>query len=104
MKLLKIVGMLLVACVTCTAVAAKTPEEIVREAIGAGGLQGGIKAFDALKTAEAAGSAGLGVLRFSRGIERFAQAMYRHGPSPWQSQSAAAELRAIPHHPVRPQR
>jgi hypothetical protein len=82
MKLLRFAGMLLLACVTCTAVAAKTPEEIVRDAIGAGGLESGIKTFDALKTVEAAGSAGLGVLRFSRGIERFAQAMYRHGLRP----------------------
>ncbi len=60
---------------------AKSPEEVLREAFS-NSLEGGVTALASMPKAEAAASAALGVARFTRGIERFAQAMYRHGLRP----------------------
>jgi hypothetical protein len=65
------------------------PEALVRDAIGGQGLQQGVSALAQLDKAKASTQAGLGMLRFMRGIEKFAQAMYRHGLSPAQAESAS---------------
>jgi hypothetical protein len=71
---------------------AKEPDAVLRDAITGQGLQQGVEIFGQFDKAQASAQAGLGMLRFTRGIEKFAQAMYRHGLSPGRRESASLML------------
>ncbi len=81
MKFVRIAALWASALVISAPAFAKSPEETLRDALIGGGFEAGLSALSAAKT-EPAVAAAWGVMRFSRGIERFAQAMYRHGLRP----------------------
>jgi hypothetical protein len=84
MRLGWLIGALAALSFSMTAVA-KTPEELVREGMSGAGYGAALEALSGFAGAasdQPKFDTALGMTRFARGVERFAQAMYRHGLRP----------------------